>query len=128
MRKQPLSGRFDGALSAARSSCDTPLAEKWRISAVIRWMGPTLLLTVAAACAAPTCHPITIVVSDKQERARLERVPSGIRTTETGRLEEDRRAEIVRDYWVRAQDGRWYTVPLDRYRLAEVGGSIEVCR
>jgi len=61
-------------------------------------------------------------------RTRLERVPSGIRTTETGRLEEDRRAEIVRDYWVRAQDGRWYPVPLDRYRSAEVGGSMEVCR
>lgn len=93
-----------------------------------RWIGAILLLIVATSCAAPTCHPFTIVVSDKQERARLERVPYGIRTTETGRLEEDRRVDIVRDYWVRAQDGRWYPVPLDRYRSAEVGGPIEVCR
>ena len=96
--------------------------------ALIRWIGVILLLPVAASCVVPTCHPITIVVSDKQERARLERVPYGIRNTETGRLEEDRRAEVVRDYWVRARSGEWYPVTLDRYRAAEVGGAIEVCR
>jgi hypothetical protein len=68
------------------------------------------------------------VVADKQERTRLERVPYGVRTTETGRLEEDRRAEIVRDHWVRGQDGRWYRVSLDQFRAVQVGESIAVCR
>jgi hypothetical protein len=68
------------------------------------------------------------VVAQKQERTRLERVSQGIRTTETGRLEEGRRTEIVRDYWVRAQDGTWYRVPIDRYSAAEVGQPLEICR
>ena len=96
--------------------------------ALIRSVAVALLLALGASCASFTCRPLTVTVVDKHERTRLERVPSGIRTTETGHLEEDQRAEIVRDYWVRAQDGRWYPVPLDRYRSAEVGGSMEVCR
>lgn len=93
-----------------------------------RWIAGSLLLALAASCATPACHPPTIVVTQKEERARLERAPHGIRTTETGRLEEDRRTEIIRDYWVRAQDGTWYPVPLDRYRAAQVGQSFELCR
>ena len=109
-------------------SSDTGPAEKWRSAPVVRSIAVALLPVLVASCASFTCRPLTVVVADKQERAWLQRVPSGFRTTETGRLEEDQRAEIVRDYWVRAQDGRWYPVPLDRYRSAEVGGSIEVCR
>ena len=88
------------------------------------WIAGALLLALAASCATP----LTIVVAQKEERARLERAPHGIRTTETGRLEEDRRTEIIRDYWVRAQDGTWYPVTLDRYRAAEVGQPLEICR
>jgi hypothetical protein len=95
---------------------------------VMGWIAGALLLALAASCATPACHPLTIVVAQKEERARLERAPHGIRTTETGRLEEDRRTEIVRDYWVRAQDGTWYPVTLDRYRAAEVGQPLEICR
>ncbi len=87
-----------------------------------------LLLVLAASCSMPACRPLTIVVAQKEERARLESVPHGIRTTETGRLEEDRRTEIVRDYWVRAQDGTWYPVSIDRYSAAEVGRPLELCR
>jgi len=55
---------------------------------VIRWTaGTLLLLALAASCATPICHPLTIVVAAKEERARLETVPHGVRTTETGRLE-----------------------------------------
>ncbi len=92
------------------------------------WVAGALLLTVAASCRLPACRPLTIVVAHKEERARLERVPRDIRTTETGRLEEGRRTEIVRDYWIRAQDGTWYPVTMDRYRAAEVGQQLEVCR
>jgi hypothetical protein len=113
---------------AACPSSDSGPAEKWRRVGVVRWVVLALLAALAASCASFTCQPLTVVVADKQERTRLERVPYGVRTTETGRLEEDRRAEIVRDYWVRGQDGRWYPVPPDRYRAAQVGESVEVCR
>lgn len=68
------------------------------------------------------------MVADKEERSWLERVPGGIRTTETGRLEEGRRTEIVRKYWARAQDGTWYPVSLEQYRAAEIGRALELCR
>ena len=113
---------------AACPSGDTGPAEKWRPAPGMRWAAIALLAVLAASCASLTCRPVTVVVADKQERIRLERVPYGVRTTETGRLEEDRRAEIVRDYWVRDQDGRWYPVPPDQFRAARVGESIAVCR
>jgi hypothetical protein len=68
------------------------------------------------------------VVAGREERARLESVPHGIRTTDTGRLEEGRRTEIVRDYWVRARDGTWHPVSVEQYRAAEVGHSLDLCR
>jgi len=114
---------------AASGGCplhDTRLAEKWRRAG--GWLSCVLLLVHAASCSLPACRPLTIVVADKEERSRLERVPSGIRTTETGQLEEARRTEVVRDYWVRAQDGTWYRVPIDRYRAAEIGQPLEICR
>jgi hypothetical protein len=92
------------------------------------WLAGVLLPVLAASCSTPACRPLTIVVAQKEERARLESVPYGIRTTETGRLEEGRRTEIVRDYWVRAQDGTWYPVSMDRYRAVEVGQPLEICR
>ncbi len=92
------------------------------------WIAGALLLLFAASCSMPVCRPLTIVVAQKEERARLERAPHGIRTTETGRLEEGRRTEIIRDYWVRAQDGTWYPVTIDRYRAVEVGQPLELCR
>ena len=108
---------------------DTGPAKKWRRASAIRWVAVDLLtLLLAASCASLMCRPLTVVVADKQERTRLDRVPHGVRTTETGRLEEDRRAEVIRDYWVRDQDGRWYPVPPDRYRAVQVGESLEVCR
>ncbi|HSE04111.1 MAG TPA: hypothetical protein VLK35_08175 [Methylomirabilota bacterium] len=87
-----------------------------------------LLLVLVTSCSIPACRPLTIVVAQKEERPRLERVPQGVRTTETGRIGEGHRTEIVRDYWVRAQDGTWYRVPIDRYNAAEVGLPLEICR
>jgi hypothetical protein len=49
-------------------------------------------------------------------------------TSETGRLEEVRVPEVVREYWVRAQDGTWYRVSADQFRAVEIGGSVELCR
>jgi len=95
---------------------------------VTGWIAGALLLLLAASCSMPACRPLTIVVAQKEERARLERAPQGIRTTETGRLEEGRRTEIIRDYWVRAQDGMWYPVTMDRYRAVEVGQPLELCQ
>lgn len=101
---------------------DTSVAEKWR------WPLISLLLVLVASCSTPPCRPLTVTVADKEERSWLERVPGGIRTTETGRLEEGRRTEIVRKYWVRAQDGTWHPVSLEQYRAAEIGRSLELCR
>jgi hypothetical protein len=95
---------------------------------VTGWIVGALLLLLAASCSMPACRPLTIVVAQKDERARLERAPHGIRTTETGRLAEGRRTEIIRDYWVRAQEGTWYPVTMDRYRAVEVGQPLEICR
>jgi len=95
---------------------------------VTGWIVGALLLLLVASCSMPACRPLTIVVTEKEERARLERVPSGIRTTETGRLEEGRRTEIIREHWVRAQDRTWYPVTMDRYRAVEIGQPLELCR
>jgi hypothetical protein len=87
-----------------------------------------LLLVLVAACTLVACRPLSVTVAQKEERARLETVPRGMRTTDTGRLEELRVPEVVRQYWVRAQDGTWYPISADRFRAAEVGGSVEICR
>ncbi len=66
-------------------------------------------------------------MAKKEERARLEAMPRGY-TAETGRLEELRRPEIVRDYWVLDADNTWHRVSLEQYRVAEVGQIIQLCR
>jgi len=83
---------------------------------------------LAAACASVTCRPLSITVAEKQEYARLEMVPRGMETTGSGRLEVQRSPEIVREYWVRAEDGTRYRVPLEKFQEAEVGRPLEICR
>jgi hypothetical protein len=83
---------------------------------------------LVAACASFSCRPLGITVAQKEERARLDMVSRGAETTATGRLEVLQVPEIVRDYWVRAEDGTWYRVPLDTFRAAEVGRPLEICR
>jgi len=81
-----------------------------------------------AACSLLTCSPERVIVAQKEERASLEMVSHGTFTSETGRLKEARVPEVVREYWVRGQDGTWYPVSADRFRAVEVGGSMELCR
>ena len=72
---------------------------------------------------------MTVTVVDKKEQARLETAPGAIRTTETGRIEEDvRQSKTVREYWVRAREGAWYRVSADQYRAAEIGRELEICK
>ena len=87
-----------------------------------------VLATLAAACSAPTCHPVPVTVEQKEERSRLEMVSKGGFASETGYLKEARVPEVVREYWVRAADGTWYRVSADQFRAVEVGGSVELCR
>jgi len=87
-----------------------------------------LLPVLVAGCSVLACRPLTVTVAQKEERARLDTVSRGIRTTETGRLEELRVPEVVREYWVRAQHGSWYPISAERFRAAEVGDSVELCR
>lgn len=85
-----------------------------------------VLLLAFSGCAGLQCQPTSITVAEKQERARLETAPQGYRS-ETGRLEELRRPEIVRDYWVRDDEGRWHRVSPERYREAAVGRPMRIC-
>lgn len=80
-----------------------------------------------SGCASLSCQQTSITVAKKEERGRLETVPRGY-TTETGRLEELRRPEIVRDYWVQDATGTWHRVSLEQYRAGEVGRPLEICR
>jgi hypothetical protein len=81
-----------------------------------------------AGCATLSCQPLTVTVADKKEQARFETSPGAIRTTETGRIEEDvRQSRTVREYWVRSPEGQWYRVSLEQYRKAEIGRELEIC-
>jgi hypothetical protein len=105
---------------------------QWATKADRRLVGPgpagVCLALFAAACAPFTCRPLSVMVTEKVERARLDMVPRGVQTTETGGLELRRAPEIVRDYWVRAEDGTWYRVSLDKFRVAEINRPLELCR
>ena len=82
---------------------------------------------VLSGCASLSCEQTSVTVAKKEERGRLETVPRGY-TSETGRLEELRRPEIVRDYWIQDATGAWYRVSLEQYRAAEVGRPLGLCR
>jgi hypothetical protein len=86
-----------------------------------------VLITLVAACGSMTCQPVPVTVAQKDERSRLEMVSRGF-TSETGRLQEVRVPEVVREYWVRAPEGTWYRVSADQFRAVEVGGTVELCR
>jgi hypothetical protein len=88
----------------------------------------SLCFFALAGCAVFVCHPVTVTVANKKELARLETVPGAIRTSETGRIEEDVRQQgTVRDYWVQAQEGTWHRVSAEQFRAAETGRALELC-
>lgn len=89
--------------------------------------GALALAFVLTGCAGLQCRPTSITVAKKEERSRLGTVPGGF-TSETGRLEERRRPEIVREYWVQDTTGAWYRVSLEQYRAAEVDRPLELCQ
>jgi len=90
------------------------------------WAAVALML-VFSGCAGLSCRPASITVAKKEERTRLEMKTYGY-TSQTGGLEELRRPETVRDYWVQDAEGTWYRVPVEQYRTAEVGQVLEICR
>ena len=98
------------------------------VSLYVRGVAWSVLACLVAACSLPTCEAVPLIVAKKEERARLDMVSRGVGTSPTGRVEEIRVPEAVREYWVRAQDGPWYRVSEERYRAVEVGGSVEICR
>ena len=98
-----------------------------------RWRGLALRITAGAiglalaGCAGLSCKQPSITVAQKEERGRLETAPGGF-TSETGRLQEARRPEIVRDYWVQDTTDTWHRVSVEQYRAAEAGQPLELCR
>jgi hypothetical protein len=87
-----------------------------------------LLLATLDGCAAAACTPVTIVVVDKDERARLRQEPRGLRTDELGRVKQVYREVITREYWVRDREGRWYRLGEAAWRAVEPGQPVQVCR
>jgi hypothetical protein len=83
---------------------------------------------VIGGCALFACQPITVVVAEKQARQRVDITPTGFRTDETGRVEEVETVRSVPTYWIRSQEGRWYSVPATDFGAAQVGQSLEVCQ
>jgi hypothetical protein len=85
-------------------------------------------LYALVGCTTFACHPVTVVVANKKELARMETVPGAMRTSETGQLQEDlRRSTTVRDYWVQDREGKWYRVSAEQFRAAEIGRALELC-
>jgi hypothetical protein len=85
-----------------------------------------LLALVLAGCASVACQPTRIVVVKKDERVRPDS-SLGLRTTETGRIEEGP-LTLIREYWVQAEDGAWYRVSAGQFEEAEPNGVLEICR
>jgi hypothetical protein len=122
-RGRQIAGRSEGS--------EVQLLTQRAPKGVGRLVGPAAgvcLVLLAAACASFVCRPLSVTVAEKEERAGLDMVPRGVETTATGRLDVLRAPEIVRDYWVRAGDGTWYRVSLDKFRAAEVGRPLELCQ
>lgn len=94
----------------------------------VRGAAWSVLASLAAACSGLTCEPVPVIVAEKEERERVEMVARGVGTSPTGRVEEIRVPEVVREYWVRGQDGKSYRVSADRFRALAVGDSVELCR
>lgn len=93
------------------------------LRAGIAW---SLLVVAFSGCASLSCRPTPVTIVKKEERSRLETVPRGF-SSETGRFEELRRPEIVRDYWVQDSEGGWHRVSFETYREASVGQRVELC-
>lgn len=86
-----------------------------------------LLAFAIAGCAAVACRLETIVVARKDQTVRLETGPGPLRTTETGRLAEEVRPRLVREYWVQGDQGTWYQVTAEEFGGAEAGRALEMC-
>ena len=91
-------------------------------------VGGLLLALALGGCAAFVCQPLTVVVAKKDERRRVDVVPGGIRTTESGRVEEVETFRVLTEYWVQSQDGARHRVSADQFKTAEVGRPLEICR
>ena len=91
-------------------------------------VGGLLLALALGGCAAFVCKPLTVVVAKKEERTRVDVVPRGIRTTETGRLQEVETFRVATEYWLQSRDGAWHRVSGDQFKTAEVDLPLEICR
>ncbi len=68
------------------------------------------------------------MVVAKDVRSRPERRVRGYLVMPYGDVIEDRDVVIVKDYWVKGEDGRWRAVGESTWRRAVVGKPLEVCR
>jgi hypothetical protein len=88
-----------------------------------------LLLTLSmSSCAAVVCRPETVIVSRKDEIVRLETGPAPLRTTERGRLADEVRPTLVREYWIETDQGVWRRVAPEKFHAVEIGHALEICR
>lgn len=102
----------------------TPEADLRPASCGVFWLAGL----AAGGCAVLTCHPTTVVVAAKDVQVRLDSRVVGLRTDALNRVTEVRREAIVRDYWIKDTEGRWYPVSRDTWESAAVGEQAEACR
>ncbi len=120
LRAAPLAAETGGGVHALTAG----LPRNGAYQGVTMWIAAVLVL-VFSGCASLSCQQTPITVAKKEERGRLDTIPRGY-TAETGGLEEIRRPEIVRDYWVQDAEGTWHRVSVEQYRTAEVGQVLEL--
>ena len=109
------------ALSAAMGRSRLP-------SSSFRMTVSVALATLLAGCSLAGT-PTTIVVIDKDIQLRWESRVIGLQTGGgNNRVVEVRRNEIVRVYWLKDVDGRWYRVDLREFQAARLGQPLEILR
>src|SRR5262249_48430774 len=117
-------GRMPGH---AGQRCVTRISEAIMVDA--RSMAAALVGIGLLGCTTLACQPATIVVAQKEERARVGNVSQGLyRTTGTERLGPGEAASGGRGDWWRCHRGDWYRVSADVFAAADVDRFLEVCR
>lgn len=84
-----------------------------------------LFALVVAACATGPLPTVVVVAKDVQLR-RNDDIVTYRPDPATGRIQEVRRDEIYRVYWVKGDDGTWYRVPREDWERTKIGERLQI--
>jgi hypothetical protein len=94
---------------------------------VIRTTRFTFALVALALAACATKPLPTVVVVDKNVQIRMNDDVVTYRSNPVnGRVEEVRRDELYRVFWVKGDDGEWYRVPREDWERAKIGEPLQI--